>query len=291
VTSDEPASPIGDGGLADDVRVRLDLAYDGTDFAGWGRQPGLRTVQQVVEDGLAVVLRRPERVRLTVAGRTDAGVHARGQVAHADVPTSAWTALPDPGRALTGVLPPDVRLRGIGVAPVGFDARFSALSRLYAYRICDDPLGPDPLRRKEVLWHRQHRLDLDRLRAASAPLLGLRDFAAFCRHREGGTTVRTLLRLDWDREVDGTVVAWVEADAFCHSMVRSLVGALVPVGEGRRPADWPAEVLLGARRDPAVHVLGPHGLTLEHVRYPDDDEHAARVEVTRRPRTPVRRIR
>ncbi len=280
-TSDEPASPQGEGGL---VRVRLDLAYDGSDFAGWATQPGLRTVQQTVEDALTLVLRLAVPARLTVAGRTDAGVHARGQVAHFDVPVASWAAVADPVRALAGLLPQDVRLRAAAPAPAGFDARFSALSRRYAYRICDDPAGPDPLRRHEVLWHRRGRLDTGRLGEASAALAGLHDFAAFCRSRDSGTTIRTLLALSWSREPDGVVVATVEADAFCHSMVRSLVGALVPVGEGRRPVSWPAELLAGAARDPSVHVVGPHGLTLEEIRYPADDELATRADATRRPR-------
>ncbi len=285
--TDEPAVPSGDGGLVDVVRVRLDLAYDGTDFAGWATQPGLRTVQQTVEDALALVLRLPARARLTVAGRTDAGVHARGQVAHLDVAEGAWTALTartDPVRALAGLLPPDVRLRAAAIAPAGFDARFSALSRRYAYRVCDDPAGPDPLRRHEVLWHRRGRLDAELMDAASTALLGLHDFTAFCRARQGGTTVRTLLAFGWAREPDDVLTATVEADAFCHSMVRSLVGALIPVGEGRRTPAWPAGLLAAADRDPAVHVVGPQGLTLEAVRYPADDELAARADATRRPR-------
>jgi tRNA pseudouridine38-40 synthase len=211
-------------------------------------------------------------------------VHARGQVAHVDVPAPVWAALPDPGGTLTGLLPPDLRLRGIRLAPEGFDARFSALSRRYAYRICDDPWGPDPLARRAVLWHRRHRLDLDLLNAASEPLVGTHDFGAFCRRREGGTTVRTLLALSWAREEPGPATATVEADAFCHSMVRAMVGALLPVGEGRRPPHWPAQVLARGVRDPAVNVVGPHGLTLEEVRYPDEAGYAQRAEVTRRPR-------
>jgi tRNA pseudouridine38-40 synthase len=278
---DEPASPTGDGGL---VRVRLDLAYDGTDFAGWAVQPGQRTVQQTVEDALALLLRLGGPARLTVAGRTDAGVHARGQVAHVDVPAASWAAVPDPVRVLAGLLPHDVRVRAVAVAAPGFDARFSALSRRYAYRICDDPAGPDPLRRHEVLWHRRGRLDAGRLDEASADLQGLHDFAAFCRSRDSGTTIRTLLELSWSREPDGVLAATVAADAFCHSMVRSLVGALVPVGEGRRPPTWPARLLTAGVRDPSVHVVGPQGLTLEEVQYPRDDELATRADATRRPR-------
>jgi tRNA pseudouridine38-40 synthase len=280
-TTAEPATPAGDGGL---VRIRLDLAYDGTDFSGWARQPGLRTVQATLEDAVQQVLRLPGRVVVTVAGRTDAGVHARGQVAHVDVPARAWATLANPGRTLTGALPADVRLRGAAQAPAGFDARFSALSRRYAYRVCDDPWGPDPLVRHAVLWHRRHRLDVDLLNEASEPLIGLHDFGAYCRHREGGTTIRTLMALRWAREDPGIATATVEADAFCHSMVRALVGALLPVGEGRRPPQWPAQVLARGVHDAAVNVAGPQGLTLEEVRYPDDTAHAERVEVTRRPR-------
>ena len=153
------------------------------------------------------------------------------------------------------------------MAPAGFDARFAALSRRYAYRICDHPGGPDPLRRREVLWHRR-TLDVDLLNEASRALVGLHDFAAFCRFREGGTTVRELAELTWTRDVDGLVVATVVADAFCHSMVRSLVGALIPVGERRRPVGWPGQVLTTGVRDPLVQVVAAHGLTLEEVRYP-----------------------
>jgi tRNA pseudouridine38-40 synthase len=280
MTADEPASPLGDGGL---VRVRLDLAYDGTDFSGWARQPALRTVQGTVEDALERVLRLPERAPLTVAGRTDAGVHARGQVAHVDVPGTLWQAQPAALRVLAAALPPDISLRAIALAPAGFDARFAALWRRYAYRICDQPSGPDPLHRHEVLWHRRE-LDLDRLSAASAALVGLHDFAAFCRFRAGGTTTRELAELSWARSADGLAVATVRADAFCHSMVRALVGALIPVGEGRRPVEWPAQVLTAGVRDPVVQVVGPQGLTLEEVRYPAEAELAARVEITRRPR-------
>ena len=283
LTIDEPASPPGDGGL---VRVRIDLAYDGTGFSGWARQPALRTVQGVVEDALATVLRLPERAALTVAGRTDAGVHARGQVAHVDLPVDRWAAHPSPLRALGRAVPPDIGVRSVEVAAPGFDARFSALWRRYAYRIRDGVVAPDPLRRREVLWHRRE-LDPDRMNQASRLLVGLRDFAAFCRFREGGTTVRELAELSWVREgtgPDSLLVATVVADAFCHSMVRALVGALIPVGEGRREVDWPGRVLVAGVRDPAVQVVPAHGLTLEEVRYPPDAELDGRADLTRRPR-------
>jgi len=274
--------------LADPVvRLRLDLGYDGTDFAGWARQPGLRTVQAVLEEALARALRRPDPVTVVVAGRTDAGVHARAQVAHVDVP--AGTSVEDLAglpRRLAGLLPPDVRVRSVQPAPAGFDARFAALWRRYVYRVCDEPAGPDPLHRREVLAYARP-LDLGRLRAASAPLVGLHDFAAFCRRRAGATTVRTLLELAWARGGDGTVEATVRADAFCHSMVRSLVGALLPVGSGTRPSGWPAEILAGGVRPSSVHVAPAHGLTLEEVAYPPEAELAAQAAAARRRREPV----
>jgi tRNA pseudouridine38-40 synthase len=293
-TEGEPVVPgNGGGGL---VRVRLDIAYDGTDFSGWARQRGRRTVQGVLEDALGIVLRLGAAPTLTVAGRTDAGVHARGQVAHVGLPRGAWLA--GPGRArrspaealllrLAGALPHDVRVLDVQPAPEEFDARFSALSRRYAYRVCDDPAGVDPLRRRYVLWHARP-LDVATLDAASQRLVGEHDFAAFCRRRGGATTIRQLLRLEWARAEDGLAVATVEADAFCHNMVRALVGALLVVGEGRRPVEWPAQVLAGRVRDSAVNVVPPHGLTLEEVRYPADAAGlAARAEESRRSRAPL----
>ncbi|HLH58204.1 MAG TPA: tRNA pseudouridine(38-40) synthase TruA [Streptosporangiaceae bacterium] len=266
------------------VRLRLDLAYDGSEFSGWAAQPGRRTVQEVTETALGRVLRLPEPPKLTVAGRTDAGVHARGQVAHVDVPAAAWTAAAGIAtRRLAGALPPDVRLRGVAPAPDGFDARFSALWRRYRYRVCDDPAAADPLRRNETLWY-PRPVGLDRMNEAAAALLGEHDFAAFCRRREGATTVRELLRLDWARDGDGVVVATVVADAFCHNMVRALVGALLAVGEGRHGPDWPRRLLAAAVRDHAVHVAPAHGLCLEEVRYPPAAELAARAAATRRVR-------
>jgi tRNA pseudouridine38-40 synthase len=266
------------------VRIRIDLSYDGTGFSGWAAQPGRRTVEGVLSETLGHVLRLPAAVRLTVAGRTDTGVHARGQVAQADVPEPAWTTY---GavllRRLSRALPPDIRVRAVGPAPAGFDARFSALWRRYAYRICDDPARADPLRRHDTLWH-QRPLDLGAMNQAAALLLGEHDFAAFCRKREGATTVRALRRLEWQRDADGVAVGCVVADAFCHNMVRALVGALLPVGEGSQPTSWPSLVLTTAVRDPRVRVVPPHGLSLEEVRYPDPAHLAARATETRRVR-------
>lgn len=270
------------------MRLRIDCAYDGTEFSGWAAQPTRRTVQGTLEAALATALRQ-ESARVTVAGRTDAGVHARGQVAHLDVEpgvveASAGRSTDPPLEALArrvdGILPPDLRVRRISEAPVGFDARFSAVWRRYAYRIADDRAVVDPLTRGHVLaWGR--RLDLAAMNEASAALLGLRDFAAFCKQREGATTVRTLLDLDWRRDRPGVAVGTVRADAFCHNMVRALVGSLIAVGEGRKPVEWPAEVMAGRRRDQGVRVVHAHGLTLEEVGYPDDAELAAQADRAR----------
>ncbi|MEU8822171.1 tRNA pseudouridine(38-40) synthase TruA [Streptomyces sp. NPDC048636] len=267
------------------VRVRLDLSYDGADFSGWAKQRERRTVQGELESALRTVTRASESYELTVAGRTDAGVHARGQVAHVDLPEPLWAEHRDKLlRRLAGRLPHDVRVRRVGEAPAGFNARFSAIWRRYAYRVSDHPGGVDPLLRGHVLWH-DWPLDVDAMNAASERLLGEHDFAAYCKRREGATTIRTLQRLSWERGPDGIITATVRADAFCHNMVRSLVGALLFVGDGHRRADWPGAVLAAGVRDSAVHVVRPHGLTLEEVGYPADDQLAARNRASRNKRT------
>lgn len=282
----QPAvSQPGTGGL---LRLRLDVAYDGTDFSGWAAQPGRRTVQGELQAALERVL-RIEAPRLTVAGRTDAGVHARAQVCHVDVPESVWLAVPGRSawppeqalvRRLAGVLAPDVVVWRVTVAPPDFDARFAATWRRYCYRVADTVHRPDPSMRAYVLWH--HRpLELEAMNAAAAGLLGEHDFAAFCRPREGASTVRRLRTLRWERGADGIAAATVEADAFCHNQVRAMVGALLAVGDGRRPVDWPAKVLAARQRDSAVVVAPAHGLTLEGVGYPPDDELAQRVRTAR----------
>jgi tRNA pseudouridine38-40 synthase len=254
----------------------------------------------VLEDALTQVLRADPPVQLTVAGRTDAGVHARGQVAHADLPLGVWLdAAPVVLRRLARLLPPDVRVCRIGAAPDGFDARFSALSRRYSYRVCDDVTGPEPLRRHDTLWARRE-IEIGPMNEAAALLLGEHDFAAFCRRREGATTVRELLSLSWSRPepalpgpagpgagVPRVAEATVIADAFCHSMVRALVGALLKVGEGARPPSWPAQVLTARVRDSAVPVVPPHGLCLEEVCYPPPGQLAQRALATRRVRPPA----
>jgi tRNA pseudouridine38-40 synthase len=271
------------------VRLRLEIAYDGTEFAGWAAQTGQRTVAGVLEDVLSTVFRLP--VQLRAAGRTDAGVHATGQVAHVDVPTDALPhAYPRTTRAgdseflpllrrLSRFLPPDVRVLDINRAAAGFDARFSALRRHYVYRLSTAPYGVEPQETRFVTaWPRP--LDVEAMSAASRDLVGLHDFAAFCRQREGATTIRQLQRLEWSR--DGhRVTACVSADAFCWSMVRSLVGALLWVGERRREPGWCATLLTATQRSSDFAAAPPHGLTFVGVDYPADDQLEARTKVTR----------
>jgi tRNA pseudouridine38-40 synthase len=264
--------------------LRLDLGYDGTDFVGWAHQPGLRTVGGVVAAALGRIF--GGEARITVAGRTDAGVHATGQVCHLDVPTARWDAVRDTVvTRLAGLLPRDVRVWAVTEVPETFDARFSALFRRYEYRVSDAPWGAPPLRHRDTLgW--PHPLDLTALTAASRLLLGEHDFAAFCRSRPNTTTIREMVRFDWQRAADSVVIATVEADAFCQAMVRSLVGALLPVGDGRRGPEWPAALLTRRERAGEVTVAPPYGLTLVHVGYPADEAgFAARAALTRRIRT------
>ncbi|KQO40043.1 tRNA pseudouridine(38-40) synthase TruA [Aeromicrobium sp. Leaf245] len=264
------------------MRLRLDLSYDGAGFRGWAAQPGLRTVQETVETSIATVLRLEERPSLTCAGRTDAGVHARGQVAHVDLDD---TVQPDQlARRLRRILPDDVVVHAVTAAPDGFDARFAAVERRYAYRLQDQPGRLDPLARAHVVaWPKP--LDVEAMNAAGVLLTGEHDFAAFCRRREGATTIRTLLELTTTRSPgDGLLVTTVRADAFCHSMVRALMGALVAVGGGRYEPSWARDVLRTGERDPRVKVMPAHGLVLEEVVYPSDDRLAARAHEARRRR-------
>ena len=311
--------------VPDDVRLRLDISYDGTDFSGWAVQPGRRTVAGVLTDVLRTLLHQDPR--LVVAGRTDAGVHATGQVAHLDVPVDRLVALTprhlradarsgrhdagdgtksdppnrlvpagdDPRggmlrsplasaclgleRRLAGLLPLDVRVRSVVLAAPGFDARFSAVSRGYCYRIGTADWGVEPANRRFVLAL-QRPLDAEAMSRSAAALIGLHDFAAYCKRREGATTIRDLQRLDV-RQVGDEVVVDVTADAFCHSMVRSLVGALIAVGQHRGDPDAPAALLAAGRRTADARVAPAHGLTLVTVAYPPDPDMARRAEQTR----------
>ncbi|ODB79965.1 MULTISPECIES: tRNA pseudouridine(38-40) synthase TruA [Micromonospora] len=270
------------------IRLRLDVSYDGTDFSGWAPQPTRRTVAGVLMQTLDLVLGAGTATGLTVAGRTDAGVHATGQVCHLDLPAAVWRE--HEGRLLrrlARLLPPDVRVRAMTEVPADFDARFSATFRRYEYRVTDAPWGAEPLRRRDTLaWPKP--LDLAALNAAAAGLVGEHDFAAYCRRKENATTLREVTRLDWRRDPDGILVATVQADAFCQNMVRSLVGAMLVAGDGRRPVQWPVGLLTRRERSSEVTVAPAHGLALVAVGYPADPaEYARRADLTRRLRVPV----
>lgn len=273
------------------IRIRIDLAYNGTDFVGWATQPNLRSVQGLIEEALERLTRQPCRV--TVAGRTDAGVHSRGQVIHVDLPIDRWQGFP--GRSdrtseqalvekLNALLPRDIVIHSAAVAAQGFDARFSALYRRYNYRIADSIALRDPLTADFVYWQR-YPLDVARMQAAAAPLTGLRDFAAFCKPRPGASTIRELKEFTWERVEQGPdaglVRATIVADAFCHNMVRALVGASIDVGQGHKPVEWPAQMLASKSRVNSSAVVAPHGLTLEHVEYPADDQLESRAIAVR----------
>ncbi|PRI11545.1 tRNA pseudouridine(38-40) synthase TruA [Leucobacter massiliensis] len=280
------------------VRLRLDLAYDGTDFHGWAAQPGLRTVQGELEGALALLLRVPA-VKLTVGGRTDAGVHARGQVAHLDIPPEAlakWDGRPSPApveqlraRRVNGVLQrraPDIAVHAARVVPHDFDARFSALRRRYEYRLRGEGARRDPLTARFTA-ELPRRLDLAVMQRASDELLGLNDFTAFCKAREGATAVRDLLCFEWRETDDGAFAARIEADAFCHSMVRALVGAVVAVGSGRIGHEELIALREARERTSRFSVMPAHGLSLEEIAYPAEGELAARAEQTRARRDPL----
>ena len=268
------------------TRLRLDIAYDGTHFSGWAKQPGLRTVQGELEAALATVLRAAAQPPLlTVAGRTDAGVHATGQVAHLDLTDAQLGHVAAPhGRnekrqepmlvlpkRLNGIagLGSDVYVARASIAPPGFDARFSPIWRRYEYRIADAAATRNPLQRHHTIWY-PAVLELEAMNAAAAELLGLHDWAAYCRPREGATTIRELQEFTWARDSDGVLVARLKADAFCHSMVRALVGAAVSVGEGKLASERLLGIRSEAKRTSEFKVMPAHGLTLTEVGYPDD---------------------
>jgi tRNA pseudouridine38-40 synthase len=272
--SAEPAEPP-------KVRWRLDISYDGTNFSGWATQAGRRTVQGELEGWITRILRLDEPAQLVCAGRTDAGVHARGQVAHLDLDPPVITDGGEPlVRRLNKVLGGECVVRRISAAPLGFDARFAAIWRRYVYRLSDAAVPPDPLYRFQVAQVRSE-VDLARLNEEAAALTGLREFGAFCRRREGGSTIRTLLELVGRRVPSGPMLGVIEctarADAFCHSMVRSLVGALVAVATGQRDHEWLAAITGRGVRDSTIPVMPAAGLTLEEVGYPADQELATRA--------------
>ena len=257
------------------LRLKIKLAYDGTNFSGWAKQPDRRTVQEEFEKAFATIIRH--QCDSIVAGRTDAGVHATAQIIHVDVPEG--TDLADLAYRLNRLLDTDLRVLEIELAPEGFHARFSALRRHYQYQIVDANKAINPLERYDrASWYRP--LDLERLNEASALLLGEHDFAAFCKFREGATTIRTLETFKWERKEDGLLVAQVVADAFCYSMVRNLVGSAVCVAEGRFEPSWIAEMLANRARISESMVFPAEGLTLVQVDYPDDAELITRAALT-----------
>ncbi|MES2172129.1 MAG: tRNA pseudouridine(38-40) synthase TruA [Actinomycetota bacterium] len=280
------------------TRLRLDIAYDGSGFSGWSRQPALRTVQGVLEAALATVFARSgPPPTLTVAGRTDAGVHALAQVAHVDLTEEQLMSLARRGdaggasalaRRLNGIagLDSDVWVTSVTHAPAGFDARFSAVWRRYEYRLADAAGPRNPLERARTLWY-PAELDLRAMDAAASGLVGLHDWAAYCKPREGATTIRTLQDFRWARDAEGVLVATVQADAFCHSMVRALVGATVAVGEGKLAPSGLTLLRDELQRTSAFKVMPAKGLTLLRVGYPDDSELAVRAEQTRARRDAV----
>ena len=256
-------------------RLRLDLSYDGTNFSGWAVQPDRRTVQQVIEDAISTVAQA--KAETIVAGRTDAGVHATGQVIHVDLPESL--ELSDLAYKLNRILDEDIRINQISIAPPAFHARFSALRRYYEYRILDENKVIPPLARFNTeSWYRP--LDLDVMNQASALLLGTHNYAAFCKFREGATTIRTLETFSWRRDRDGYLIGDVVADAFCYSMVRNLVGAIVCVADGRKDVSWITTLLEDKERVSDSLVFAARGLSLYKVDYPTDAELLERAAKT-----------
>ena len=261
-------------------RLRIDIAYDGTAFFGWATQPDRRTIQDLVEEAIARISRSD--VESVVAGRTDAGVHATGQVIHVDLPDAVFAdglSYIDLRYKLNRILDEDVRIMEISDAPEGFHARFSALRRIYTYKILDNNEVIPPLSRYDVApWYRP--LDVDLMNQASELVLGHHDFAAFCKFKEGGTTIRTLETYRWHRDETGLLVADVIADAFCYSMVRNLVGAVVCVADGRKEPSWMAELLANKERVSDSLVFPARGLSLTRVEYPTNDQLIERAKVT-----------
>ncbi|MGV9188211.1 tRNA pseudouridine(38-40) synthase TruA [Arcanobacterium canis] len=291
-----------DSTVSHTTRIRIDCAYDGAAFHGWARQPQLRTVQGVLEEALERILRAP--ITLTVAGRTDAGVHASGQVAHFDVSSTTWQALPgrstfSPAQSLVRRLNAltaagargagipgytDVVVTGVQEVPETFDARFSALWRAYTYRMAEGPRAWDP-KRRDVLWL-PGELDIDAMNRAAQTIVGEHDFLSFCRPREGASAVRTLHELRFER-ADSLLLGYARADAFCHSQVRTLMGTMIEVGRHARSEEWPLERLKAASRDGEVVVAPPHPLTLEEIGYPREKDYGTQATLARRFRGPT----
>lgn len=255
-------------------RARIDLSYDGTNFSGWGKQRDQRTVQGEVESALFTLFQ--QNLETTVAGRTDAGVHATGQVFHVDLPDIDQGDLV---YRLNRILSDEIRIKSVQKVSSDFHARFGALRRHYIYKIIDGNRAIDPLKRFDIApWYRE--LDLEKMNKAAEMLIGERDFFSFARFRENSTTIRDLQRFTFSRDESGLITAEISADAFLYNMVRSLIGAMVYIGEGRFPVDWAREVLERKERPSDSIVFPARGLTFVGVDYPEDSQLAARVAKT-----------
>lgn len=282
----EPVDEIVDGF----TRLRIDFGYDGTDFYGWSKQPGLRTIQGEFIEAFTTVFGESEiDFGLRVAGRTDAGVHAVGCVAHCDL-TDAQLArlgrqtIDDLAYKLNGLLPNDLRVKSVAIAPDGFDARFSAINRRYRYRIADAQAELNALEARHTLsvtWS----LDAEAMNEASQSLLGLNDYASFCKPREASTTIRTLQQVSVIRGAGGVIEIELQADAFCHNMVRSIVGALIAVGRGKADGRLLRAMLEKRGREGSFKVVAPHGLTLLAIGYPADHLLEAQAAMAKNLRT------
>ncbi len=258
------------------IRIRGEVAYDGKNFSGWGMQPDQRTVQGAIEDAFTQIIGGPRTV-VQCAGRTDAGVHATGQVMHLDVPLNWSERLADLAYKVNAILDDDVVIKGLLHTNQNFDARFAALSRSYTYFIKEGLR--DPLTRDRVYQHRNY-LDVTAMNEASQVLIGLHDFSAFCKKTDYGTSIRNLKTFTWTRTPDDLIRVDITSDAFCYSMVRALVGAVISIGEGKRTKEWLADYLARGERDFGVFMAPAHPLTLVNVEYPPEEEFASRIEKT-----------
>lgn len=283
----EPVDELVDGF----TRLRLDFGYDGTDFYGWSKQPELRTIQGEFIKAFSLIFGEAENdFGFRVAGRTDAGVHAVGCVLHCDLNDAQLKRLgrndsmEDIAYKLNGLLPLDIRVNKVSVAPAGFDARFSAINRRYRYRLADQLAEKNPLESRFTL-ETYGKLDIDAMNQAGQVLLGLHDFASFCKPREGSTTIRELQEITVKRVPNGVIEIEIQADAFCHNMVRSIVGALIGVGQGKADAAKIKELLEKTNREGSFKVVAPHGLQLMAIGYPADDLLAKQAREARNFRT------
>jgi tRNA pseudouridine38-40 synthase len=254
-------------------RLRVDLTYEGTNFSGWAKQPNERTVQEEVEKALSMITQT--KVATIVAGRTDAGVHAKHQVIHTDLP--AQTDINNLSFRLNQILDADIRVLTAQWAPDNFHARFTAISRTYQYKIIDAGKVTAPLDRHDSTeWFRP--LDIELMNSGSNLLLGVHDFFAFCKFREGGSTVKNLLTFNWYRDEKDVVICEISADSFRYNMVRNLVGAAVCVGEGRFKPEWMFDTLKNKERIPDSYVFPAKGLTLISVQYPPVEQYLSNYE-------------